>query len=77
MNYNPFASVDDGSCCFGAYIQFNMFDSFGDGWNGATYSFYDADGNLVAEGGLLSNENDGESIPMMSVWMLQAATPSL
>ena len=60
VNYNPFASVDDGSCCFGAYIQFNMFDSFGDGWNGATYSFYDADGNLVAEGGLLSNENDGE-----------------
>ncbi len=60
VNYNPFASVDDGSCCFGAYIQFNMFDSFGDGGNGATYSFYDADGNLVAEGGLLSNENDGE-----------------
>jgi hypothetical protein len=60
VNYNPFATVDDGSCCFGAFIEFNMFDSFGDGWNGATYSFYDADGNLVAEGGLASNENDGE-----------------
>ncbi len=60
VNYNPFASVDDGSCCFGAFIQFNMFDSFGDGWNGATYSFYDADGNLVAEGGLSSSENNGD-----------------
>ncbi|MDB4787205.1 hypothetical protein OAG26_00700 [Flavobacteriales bacterium] len=60
VNYNPFASVDDGSCCFGAFIEFNMFDSFGDGWNGATYSFYDAAGNLLAEGGLLSNENGGD-----------------
>ena len=60
VNYNPFASVDDGSCCFGAFIEFNMFDSFGDGWNGSTYSFYDAAGNLVAEGGLLSNENGGD-----------------
>jgi hypothetical protein len=60
VNYNPFASVDDGSCCFGAFIEFNMFDSFGDGWNGATYSFYTADGTLVAEGGLAFNENDGE-----------------
>ena len=60
VNYNPFASVDDGSCCFGAFISFNMFDSFGDGWNGATYSFYDAAGDLLATGDLLSNENDGE-----------------
>jgi hypothetical protein len=60
VNYNPFASVDDGSCCFGAFIEFNMFDSFGDGWNGATYSFYNAAGDLVASGDLLSTENDGE-----------------
>ena len=59
VNYDPFASVDDGSCCFGAFIEFNMFDSFGDGWNGATYTFYDADGNAVASGDLLSNENNG------------------
>ena len=60
VNYDPFASVDDGSCCFGASIEFNMFDSFGDGWNGATYSFYDGEGNLLAEGGLLSTENGGD-----------------
>ncbi|MBL6644898.1 MAG: hypothetical protein ISP55_00415 [Flavobacteriales bacterium] len=61
VNYNPFASLDDGSCCFGSFITFNMFDSFGDGWNGATYSFYDADGNLLAEGGLLSTEGNGDA----------------
>lgn len=60
VNYSPFASVDDGSCCFGAFIEFNMFDSFGDGWNGATYTFYDMDGNAVATGGLLSTENGGD-----------------
>ena len=60
VNYDPFASVDDGSCCFGASIDFNMFDSFGDGWNNATYSFYDSEGNLLAEGGLLSTENGGD-----------------
>ncbi len=60
VNYNPFASVDDGSCCFGAFIEFNMFDSFGDGWNGATYSFYNAAGDLVASGDLLSSENNGD-----------------
>ena len=60
VNYNPFATVDDGSCCFGAFISFNMFDSFGDGWNGATYSFYNGAGDLVATGDLTSTENDGE-----------------
>jgi hypothetical protein len=61
VNYNPFASVDDGSCCFGAYISFNMFDSFGDGWNGATYTFYDMNNDPVATGSLLSTEGDGEA----------------
>ena len=59
VNYNPFASVDDGSCCFGAFIEFNMFDSFGDGWNGASYSFYDGD-ELIATGTLDADENGGE-----------------
>lgn len=60
VNYNPFATVDDGSCCFGAFVSFNMFDSFGDGWNGATYSFYNGAGDLVATGDLTNDENDGE-----------------
>ena len=31
-----------------------MFDSFGDGWNGSTYTVTDASGNVVATGGLLT-----------------------
>ena len=34
----------------------DMVDSWGDGWNGATYSIVDADGNEVASGGLTSGE---------------------
>jgi len=60
VNYDPFASVDDGSCCFGAYLEFTMIDAFGDGWNGATYSFYNGADSLVATGTLESTENDGE-----------------
>tara|TARA_B100000315_G_scaffold260807_1_gene325614 strand:+ start:195 stop:2042 length:1848 start_codon:yes stop_codon:yes gene_type:complete len=31
---------------------FNMYDSYGDGWNGATYTITDENGNTVASGGL-------------------------
>ena len=36
----------------GTPIQFYMYDSFGDGWNGATYTVSDLDGNPVASGNL-------------------------
>jgi len=60
-NYNAAANVDNGSCDFfscatcpagqNAY-RFDMTDTFGDGWNGNTYSITDLDGNVVAEGDL-------------------------
>jgi len=34
-NYNPAATVDDGSCCLDNIITINLFDSFGDGWSWA------------------------------------------
>jgi len=57
-NYNPLANVDNGSCDFftctcvglGTALQFNMFDSFGDGWNGATYTITDSNGAIVQSG---------------------------
>ena len=60
-NYNPDANVDSGDCdiwsCVcpdstGTPIQFYMYDSYGDGWNGATYTVTDLDGNPVASGNL-------------------------
>ena len=45
----------------GCYV-FNMTDSYGDGWNGATYTLTDADGVLVASGDLDSAQNgDGST----------------
>ena len=40
-----------------------MTDSYGDGWNGATYTLTDADGNVVATGDLDSAQNgDGSTV---------------
>jgi hypothetical protein len=60
-NYNAAANVDNGNCDFfscagcaaneGGYMM-DMEDTFGDGWNNATYSIADLDGNVVAEGDL-------------------------
>jgi hypothetical protein len=34
VNYDAAANTDDGSCCYGNWSSLEMFDSFGDGWNG-------------------------------------------
>jgi hypothetical protein len=56
VDYDPAATQDDGSCtypCLDNEITFNMYDSWGDGWNGATYTVTDdASGVVVATGGL-------------------------
>jgi len=52
-NYDAAATIDDGSCCFDNCITIQLTDSFGDGWNGATYEVFDATSGLsVASGGL-------------------------
>ena len=60
-NYDPTANVDDGTCDFfsqtcgggaGVPVIFNMVDTFGDGWNGATYDIQLGDGTSVATGSL-------------------------
>ena len=40
VNYDPNATVDDGSCifCTGSWVTLNMFDTYGDGWNGNEWS---------------------------------------
>ena len=48
-NYNPAATVDDGSCCLDNIVTFNLSDSFGDGW-----SF----GSGGAWGGIIFNGTD-------------------
>ena len=57
LNYNPNATEDDGSCeypepCDANTVVFHMYDSFGDGWNGAVYEITASNGDVVATGSL-------------------------
>ena len=56
--FDPAADIDDGSCStfLGSCnpLSLVMNDSYGDGWNGATYAIVDDSGNEVANGGLLT-----------------------
>ena len=66
-NYDPNANVDDGSCtyedCTTNEVVMNMFDSYGDGWNGNTYTITNAEtGVLGAQGGLLSGDEGSDTL---------------
>jgi len=53
-NYDPYATVNDGSCeisCESNLVSFTMNDTWGDGWNGAQYSILSS-GDLIASGTL-------------------------
>ncbi len=55
FNYDNMANEDDGSCdydCDGTVVYLDMTDSFGDGWNGATWTVGDEMGNVVDTGSL-------------------------
>ena len=49
MNYNPSANFDDGSCtyCYDNMLTLEMFDSFGDGWNGNNFTITTLAGNVA------------------------------
>ena len=45
-NYDQFAEIDDGSCVYTncTFLTLNMYDSFGDGWNGNFLSITNSNG---------------------------------
>ena len=45
-NYDPAAVIDDGSCTYSncTFLILNMYDSFGDGWNGNWFTLTSSDG---------------------------------
>ena len=49
-SYDAAATIDDGSCCYSNCVDIQMFDSFGDGWNGASYVLTTVDGTEVGTG---------------------------
>ena len=64
-NYDPTATLDDGSCvCSNNTVAFDMVDSWGDGWNGATYTV--TDGTTTVSGGLASGSAATDSLCLPS-----------
>jgi hypothetical protein len=49
-SYDASASIDDGSCCYSNCLDVEMFDSFGDGWNGGSYTLSTVDGVVIGSG---------------------------
>ena len=49
INYDATATIDDGSCayCTDNYLTLNMYDSFGDGWNGNTLTMTNSSGAMM------------------------------
>ena len=54
-NYDPTATVDDGSCCYTNWVTLVMTDSYGDGWNGNTWTATSATGGNTYGPFTLSN----------------------
>jgi len=49
-SYDEAATIDDGTCCYSNCVDVQMFDSYGDGWNGGYYVLSSVDGTVVGEG---------------------------
>jgi hypothetical protein len=64
-NYSPLAGCDDGSCCFGGCVTLTMTDTFGDGWNGATWNLLDNAGNTLASGTMLNGSEEVVTLPCL------------
>ena len=61
MNYDPNATVDDGSCiyCTGSWLTLNMYDTYGDGWNGNTWTATSNTNGTIYGPFTLSNGSSG------------------
>ena len=49
-SYDALSTIDDGSCCYSNCVDVQMFDAFGDGWNGGSYTLSTIDGVEVGSG---------------------------
>ena len=69
-NFDASADLDDGSCVYcssnGNCVNLTLFDSWGDGWNGASWEFLDEMGISWANGTLYSGSEFTESFCLNS-----------
>ena len=63
-NYNPSANLEDGSCTYaGCFpVTLNMSDSWGDGWNGNTFTITDSLGWTYLSTTLVSGSSGTDSV---------------
>ncbi|MBT3612615.1 MAG: hypothetical protein HN522_06730, partial [Flavobacteriales bacterium] len=59
INYDPAAGCDDGSCCYDAWVTLNMYDSYGDGWNGDYFTMTNVASSTVVFNVTLDNGSIG------------------
>ncbi|HIK63339.1 MAG TPA: choice-of-anchor B family protein, partial [Flavobacteriales bacterium] len=61
VNYDPNATIDDGNCiyCNGTWVSLNMFDTYGDGWNGNTWTATSTTGGASYGPYTISNGSSG------------------
>ena len=67
-NYDASATQDDGSCvypCTDNVVAVNMYDAYGDGWNGSTYDV-SSGGVSVATGGLTSGSYGSDTLCLVA-----------
>ena len=64
VNYDPTATFDDGSCayCTDNFLTLNMYDSWGDGWNGNYFSMTNSAGAQFVYSTLASGSFGSENL---------------
>ncbi|GIS08348.1 MAG: hypothetical protein CM15mP112_04600 [Flavobacteriales bacterium] len=64
VNYDPNATNDDGSCayCTDNFFTLNMYDSFGDGWNGNVFTMTDTNGVALVSATLATGSFGSQTV---------------
>jgi hypothetical protein len=61
-NYQPAAGIESGDCCFENCLTLQLFDSFGDGWNGGTYAVTDVNTSIIVTSGTMPTGSVYETV---------------
>jgi len=64
-NFSFSAGCDDGSCCYDNCVRLRMTDTYGDGWNGATYSLANSSGVVVTSGTMGTGYEESVLLPCL------------
>ncbi|MGY8918655.1 MAG: hypothetical protein ACKVJ6_10295, partial [Flavobacteriales bacterium] len=60
-SYDADATIEDGTCCYSNCVTVQMYDSYGDGWNGGFYTLSSVDGSVIGEGTIENGGNAADS----------------